>query len=296
MVDITSPMLAGKAKDPNKIKYPVGATPKLDGIRALRKENLVSRSFKLIANKFTRNKFEDILPTGIDGELILKGDKPCGAPFNKTSSAVMSEEGEPRVLYHAFDYVKDDLNKPYMERMDDMKETLCGYKDVVILYPVIINNEEELNAYEEKCLAEGYEGVMIRDLNGPYKCGRSTEREGYLLKIKRYEDSEAEILDFEEKRHNENEAETDVFGHTKRSSKKEGMKGANTLGKISVKDIKTGIEFGIGSGFNDELREEIWEDKDKFKGKIIKYKHQPSGKKEKPRFPVFLGFRDKNDM
>jgi hypothetical protein len=31
-------------------------------------------------------------------------------------------------------------------------------------------------------------------------------------------------------------------------------------------------------------------------GKVVKYKSQPTGVKDKPRFPVFLGFRDVVDM
>jgi DNA ligase-1 len=34
----------------------------------------------------------------------------------------------------------------------------------------------------------------------------------------------------------------------------------------------------------------------KLLGKIVKYKYQEIGVLEKPRFPVFLGFRDKEDM
>ena len=29
---------------------------------------------------------------------------------------------------------------------------------------------------------------------------------------------------------------------------------------------------------------------------IVKYKHFPVGEKDKPRFPVFIGFRAKEDM
>jgi len=299
---ITKPMLASKVKDPEKIKYPVYATPKLDGIRALKIDGkLVSRNFKLIPNKATREYFENALPDNVDGELILKNGKPCGAEFNKTSSAVMSEEGNPEVIYYVFDYVLNDLKKPYLERIEEIEHIEDGVQRVIVVKPTKINNEKELLAYEQNCLKDGYEGVMIRTGDSPYKCGRSTEREGYLLKIKRFEDSEAEIIGFEEKNHNQNEAEEDAFGHTKRSQKKAGMVGADTLGKLVVKDISTGkkysgVEFSIGTGLNDELRKEIWENQKKYKGKIVKYKYQPDNAYDKPRFPVFLGFRHKNDM
>lgn len=79
------------------------------------------------------------------------------------------------------------------------------------MLPVEIGSAAELAAYKEKCLSEGYEGVMVRDPAGPYKCGRSTEREGWLLKIKRFEDAEAEVLETYEGMSNYNEAGVDAL-------------------------------------------------------------------------------------
>lgn len=299
---IRKPMLSGKVGDVKDIKYPVLCTPKLDGIRALKVDGkLVSRNFKPIPNNYIRETFEKFLPDGVDGELILKNGKACGAEFNKTSSAVMSEDGTPDVIYHIFDYVEGGLKIPYHQRMKNMASKLHNmfllypvwFKPV---YPVMVRNEDELLEYEQKCLSEGYEGIMLRSVDGPYKEGRSSEREGYLLKLKRFDDSEAEVIGYEEKMTNENEAEKDAFGHQKRSSKKEGLVPANTMGTIKVRDLKSKIEFGIGTGFDDLMRKKIWDNQKEYLGKIVKYKSQACGKVEKPRFPVFLGFRNKNDM
>ena len=40
-----------------------------------------------------------------------------------------------------------------------------------------------LQLYEERCLEQGYEGVMLRDPNGLYKFGRSTMREQGLIQV-----------------------------------------------------------------------------------------------------------------
>ena len=157
-------------------------------------------------------------------------------------------------------------------------------------------NEAELLAYEAKVLLEGYEGIMIRSPNSPYKFGRSTLKEGWLLKLKRFVDSEATILEIYEQMSNQNEAEKDAFGRTKRSSALSGQIPADTLGGFRVKDLKSGVEFGIGSGFDDRLREEVWNHKEEYIGRIVKYKYQKIGEKIAPRFPVFLGFRDVRDI
>ena len=135
---------------------------------------------------------------------------------------------------------------------------------------------------------------MIRDPNGKYKHGRSTTKEGGLLKIKRFEDDEAVVIGVEELMTNLNEQELDNLGHKVRSSKKEGLVPAGKLGALIVKH-KTFGEFKIGSGFTEDARVKLWRERDELKGRLAKFKYQPSGVKDKPRFPVFLGFRNKID-
>jgi DNA ligase-1 len=60
--------------------------------------------------------------------------------------------------------------------------------------------------------------------------------------------------------------------------------------------MRTGVEFEVGTGFDDGLRLAIWKNKDYYGKKIVKYKFFPTGSKDKPRFPVFLGFRDAIDI
>lgn len=289
---ITKPLLASPA-EPSEIRFPVLATPKLDGIRCLKVDGKVlSRKFKPIPNKYTREILEKILPDGFDGEIITPGT------FNDCQSLIMSFDKQPEFIYHAFDYVKDSLNKNYKDRIQDLKDYLEANPSsfIKIVEPVLIHSDVELLAFEEKCLLEGYEGVMIRSPEGRYKCGRSTSKEGILLKIKRFEDSEGTVIEFIEKMSNENEKEIDELGHSKRSHKKEGMVPAGTLGSVILKDIHSGVEFGLGSGFDDITRQKIFDNQEEYKTKIFKYKFQPAGVKEAPRFPTFIGIRHEDDL
>jgi len=290
---ITKPMLAGKIEDLNKLKYPIICSPKLDGIRCLKiNGSALTRSFKPIPNRYIFDVLNNILLEGFDGEIIV------GKTFQECSSAVMSFEGQPNFTYWVFDYVRDDIKKPYKDRLEDLKIFNFSFPDSIIkVVPTVeINNLEELLQYETKCLAEGYEGVIIRDPNGPYKCGRSSEKEGWLLKLKRFVDSEAVIIGLEEMMHNENEIEVNELGKNKRSLKKAGMVPANTLGNFIVRDVVSNIEFKIGTGLTQDLKKEIWDNKEKYINKIVKYKYQSIGIKIAPRMPVFLGFRELLDM
>ena len=105
-----------------------------------------------------------------------------------------------------------------------------------------------------------------------------------------------EIIGFEELMHNANVAEVDERGYTKRSTAKDNLEGTNTLGSFLVRDIHTGVAFSIGTGFTQEQRSDFWKYKQHYLGCFVKYKFFPGGMKDKPRFPVFLGFRDQEDM
>jgi len=288
-------MLASPIESIKSLKYPLLASIKLDGIRALKiNGKLVSRTFKAIPNNYIRSIVEKELPDGIDGELVV------GNSFQDSSSGVMSRDGQPDFIFYVFDWVNGDVNEPFQQRFARLQQyMLSEHKNsshFKLLTHKLIMNSEEMALYEESAVAEGHEGVMVRSVNGPYKCGRSSSKEGYLLKIKRFEDSEAEIIGFEEQMHKTNEAEEDNFGRTKRSRVAEGLVPAGILGTFTVRDVNTKVTFSIGTGLNNSQRVVFWKQKTSLLGKVIKYKYQPTGILEAPRFPVFLGFRDPSDM
>ena len=289
---ITKPMLAASIENLDDIQYPVLVTPKLDGVRCLKiSGRAVTRAFKPVPNIFVREFIEANYPDGVDGELMTPS--PVGTAFD--AGPLMRHTGEPDFVFNCFDYVpRGDLLQPYESRMAVLKNLRLPRFATII--PELILCEAELLAVERKYLAAGYEGVMLRSPDGPYKCGRSTVREGYLLKLKRFADSEAVILDLYEQMHNANAAKQDAFGRTKRSSHKDNKIGKATLGAFLVRDVKTSVEFNIGTGMDDAFRAWAWHHPSKCIGKMAKYKSQSVGVKDAPRFPVWLGFRDDADM
>lgn len=294
MPRITKPMLAG-TYDASKARFPYAVTPKIDGIRFVMVDGVaLSRSFKPIRNTFVQAALSACLPDGIDGELT------CGDTFQSSSSAIMSIDGEPDFRCWIFDFVDPDLDviEPYQDRInsDQLREIEReAFFKVTVLRPDYAWHEDDLSKLESSYLDMGYEGAMVRDPQGTYKFGRSTVKENTLLKVKRFLDDEATIVDIIEKQHNNNEATLDAFGNTKRSTQQDGKVGANTAGTLVVRNAD-GIEFGIGTGFDDALRAEIWSNQSLYIGQTVKYKYFPVSVKEKPRHPVFLGFRHLEDM
>jgi len=170
-------------------------------------------------------------------------------------------------------------------------------RGMVLVHQTLVGNRFDLQHAEEHFLDQGYEGVMLRAYHGPssyYKFGRSTVKEGGLLKLKRFVDSEARVVGVEEEMANMNEATTDALGHTKRSAHAEGKVGKGRLGAL-ICETPEGVRFNIGTGFDAAQRELFWRERDKLIGQLAKYKHFPIGVKDAPRFPVFLGWRDEDD-
>ena len=288
------PMLSGKA-DLDNIKFPVLASPKLDGVRVIVNDGVVySRNFKRIPNDHVQALFGRKECEGFDGELIV-GPATSDTVFQSTTSGVMTGSGKPDVVFHVFDdtSINDNFENRYYQLDRRVKKKCRGIK-VALVSHIHITNLKDLLDFEEECVAQGYEGIMIRDPHGKYKHGRSTTKEGGLLKVKRFEDDEAVVIGVEELMTNNNAQELDNLGHKVRSSKKEGMVPAGKLGALIVKH-KTFGEFKIGSGFTEDTRIKLWRERDELKGRLAKFKYQPSGVKDKPRFPVFLGFRNKID-
>lgn len=298
---IKKPMKGDPAKDLSKIKYPVLATPKLDGIRCMKVNGqALTTSFNRVGNKFIANMIEMFMPDGVDGEITVRGET-----FSQMSGSIRRSTGEPDFIFSVFDYLYDNASDPYSERMKKLEglfNPMFESRRFEPVLPVQINSESELAEYEQKMLDAGYEGVMVRSPDGPYKFGRATSREGFLLKLKRFVDSEAVITGTYEKMHNNNVAEKNNFGRTKRSHNKENLIPTGEIGGFNVELIQypgsDPICFNIG--YNHKVggipSSELWKDRDGLIGKIIKFKHQPCGAKDAPRLPIFLGFRDEFDM
>jgi DNA ligase 1 len=285
------PMLAATVKDISLLKFPLYASPKLDGVRAVVLGGIVySRSMKPIPNKHVQARFGKKIYEGFDGELIV-GSPTAKDVFNTTSKIVMSQEAwDPTLGFYLFDAVGEGT---YNHRY----ATSIRHLGLQVAHQKIIHSLVGLQEYEAATVGQGYEGVMLRDPDGLYKQGRSTLKESYLMKLKSFADMEAMVIEVHEAQHNTNEHDNQGV-HKKRTSHKAGMVGKRMLGSMTVRGLNgpfMGVEFGVGSGFTEQERIDMWREMDSV-DRIIKVKYFPLGCKDAPRFPVFLGFRDPIDM
>lgn len=291
-------MLAAAA-DLKKIQYPVLGFPKIDGIRAvIHNRQALSRKLIALPNQFIQGFFSNEHYQGLDGELVV-GSATDPLCIKHSTSGVMSRDGAPDFTFYVFD--KWDYSDNYVHRMHAARQQIeqISAARVRHLEGTHITREDDLLSFEAQQLDLGYEGIILRSHDGVYKHGRSTVREGGLLKLKRFSDSEAEVLEVIEEQFNGNEAQKDNLGRTKRSSAKAGKVGKGRAGALRVRDIHHGWEFEIGTGLTDADKVEWWtwwQLGSKRPTRYVKYKFFAIGMQERPRHPVYLSWRSPTDL
>lgn len=281
MIKITQPMLACSLmeagdehtdeailKRMKMLRYPVACTLKKDGIRALRLNGtLLSRTLKEIPNKSVRQR-SMVLPGGIDMELWNPD-----LTYDEIESIVMSREHERSddIQFHLLDQV---TSAGYMARIAPLIQHYM-FKEptpsVNVEVPLICKDANELMERFKQSEEIMGEGVCFRLLMSPYKQGRSTFNEQYLMKLCRFTREEVTIGSVIEQR--------DKRDHPM------GMMGA-----LGCKR-ENGDTTIVGTGFNTALRKKIWADVPAYIGQQITIKYKGHGMKDKLRAPVFVGFR-----
>jgi DNA ligase-1 len=258
----------------NTLRYPVIATPKLDGIRCAI-ENGEARTFnkKPVPNKWVNEMLAMLYPAleGFDGELmIVDGD------FNNVQSGIMTHGGQPNFRFMVFDL--HDSHLPYKHRIEEVHKRIAAIHKSEDIYAHIVQpieaklcrNEMELQLYWNECVELGYEGVIANAPDGHYKTGRSGLKEQLAVKLKVWHDDEAVIIGFEE--------EVAIDGTPK-----------GRVGRVTMRH-SSGVEFGVG-GLTDSVKDHMWTKPEWYLGKRATFKYQDWPVGGKPRFPGWKGVR-----
>lgn len=291
-----APSVSASLEELKSLQYPVACSPKLDGIRGITTgSEILSNSLKPIGNKFVQTILSQTKFANLDGELVVglpynDVNDPEDDVFNRTSGNVRRAAGEPDFKFYVFDCFTD-TSKSYKERWLDRQDkykTLSSH--IVVLEQKICTTYTEALEYESELLAQGYEGMMVRTLSAPYKEGRATMKEGYIIKRKPLAQREAKIVEVFEQKENLNDKFTNELGNSARSSHQENKIPKDTLGGFVLQDELFG-EFRCGTfkGGTKEWRKATWEAYKKnptsVLGKIVTYTYQDVGSIDKPRQP-----------
>jgi len=301
------PMLAVNANR-DKIVYPCLCSNKLDGIRCIFKDGrMLARSLKPITSETLQNRFQLLKDMTIGGKLTFDGELYChGMPFTEISHFVRKSDAEvPEGLkFHCFDVIIDgNYSHKFTYRASALKGIRDMNKEVVIVEQKKLNNEKELDDAFKEVLEAGYEGLILRSEDSPYKCGRSTVNEGFLLKIKPFETFDNKVVKVHERMENTNESQTNELGRSFRRNTKDAKKPTGIAATFEIEYYNEDGERVLVDGKNPKVaitgneafRRDIWNNRDSYVGKMIEYKAMRIGMKNFPRHPNFLRFRTDRD-
>jgi len=308
------------AEDANleKLVFPYMAFPKIDGVRGTNPfGDLTARSGKPFKNVFNTEFFSRSDFVGFDGEMVV--DRITGDGIaNETTSALNTIKGTVPTRWCLFDYVIDGVNNedPFQDRYDTLIQRVTGLFEqspelnqrLWVIPCQWVNSLEEFEAYEELKVAQGFEGVILRDPQAGYKYGRTTVKENSFLRVKRFLDAEIVVNEVVEGFTNLNEQKRTPHGAAERSTNKENMVPNGMIGSLigtAIKDVTWKGDTLIAKGDQIEIaagklthneRRDYFKNQEKILGKIAKYQFFPVGFIDKPRFPTFQGLRDPLDM
>lgn len=192
-----SPMLAHRYdKQSAKIAYPAFVQPKLDGTRCLvyMRDGAMcafSRNGKPIATVPHITKELGSINSQViwDGELYIHGEN-----FQELISGIKRSESNDvseRLEMHCYDAfnITDKFDTPFQDRMKYLKQLNGDWAKPVKTEAV--SSEEDMWKFHSQFLADGYEGTILRNVNGVYQFGK---RSYDLQKVKDFDDAEFEIV------------------------------------------------------------------------------------------------------
>lgn len=248
------PMLAHEYKKHSK-KMPedIAVQPKLDGVRMIVKRTddgfeMFTRTGKPVTNmNHLVPELQKILKVGqiVDGEVY-----DHDIDFNIISGKFRRNEESENLKYYIFDVV--DFEKSFQERFKKFVD-----KKFIFHVPYEIIKKSKLAEYHQKFLDQGYEGIMVRNVDAVYESGRSFS----LLKYKDFHDKEFEITDI-------------------------------TSGKDGVPIFQCNNQFTTRiKGSNDE-KQKYLDNKETYIGKMMTVRYQELSDSGVPRFPVGIQIRD----
>jgi ATP-dependent DNA ligase len=260
-----------------KWKPPFIVQPKYDGVRcrAVYTETggylLLSSEENIIFSVPHLNQcFNNLgLRAEFDGELYCYG-LTFEQIISITSRTINLSSDYEQIQFHLFDVMIDE---PQMRR-SIVIENLRGLSNSIQVAPFwLCESLDDIMRVYDKLVSMGYEGIIVRHQMAPYERKRST----LVMKFKPKKEDEYEIVGYEE--------EIAITGLPK-----------DSLGALVCKSGDGNI-FNVGTGFTQDLRRELWKDKENLVGKVasIKYQHLTSGK-QVPRFPVFVEIITKEEQ
>lgn len=297
-IPVFSCQLAQDSADhPKKLKGTKRLEVKLDGVRVLAvvdgaNVTLYSRNGKEFENfpqiadaiEDARHHFQRQRPSGtrfvLDGEIVGDSFQQLMRQAHRKSNAKTTG-----MVYHIFDIIPLDnfqeghFNEQLHKRLDWLEPARTALMENACLRVMpgmnvdldTAEGHDVMQRFAEAAVEQGYEGIMIKNIDAPYECRRSD----FWLKYKPFIEVSLEITDVEEG-----------------TGRNQGRLGALVCSGI---DSGRKISVNVGSGFSDSDRDSFYRDRDHIIGHVVEVRADSITQNQDGsyslRFPRFLRFR-----
>ena len=270
-------MLAKTAFDKYDSRWnkPWYASPKIDGVRCsifwnaekkcVETSSRGGKSFDRTVPHILHNgalinlfiKYPDLI---LDGELYIHG-KPLAYISGLTRASVNTSTAQHSLQFYLFDMLDDSefvWRKEKLEVLRDIIQNSASLNSIIKYVPhTLIHSYEEACNLHDQYVAEGYEGLVLRDPRKKYGYG---SRDWCMIKMKKFEDAEWEIVGI--------------------------TPGLRDEDMVFVLQMQDGITFEAKPAATREERIEYALNADKYIGKMATIKYFGFGTNGRPNLPV----------
>jgi ATP-dependent DNA ligase len=249
------------------IVWPSYIQPKYDGVRCLHNGNQFwTRLGKEIDSSITSYIKVDTSDYILDGELML----PYPYSFQESIRAIKKyrEDTTPQLTYYVYDcYIPSNPSASFKERWKLLNFLFADQElqNVQLVGTKLVSNEEEFLTQHTTNVESGFEGSMLRSVDGIYAVGHRSKS---LLKYKNLEDEEFLIV-----------------GVTEGEANFEGC-------AIFVCETLNGQPFNVVPKGSIEYKKELYQDKNALIGKYLKVGYFGKTEDGVPKFGVGISVRD----
>ena len=299
LIPVFSCQLAKNGDDhPKKMKGWKLLDPKLDGVRIvtiLNKDNMTVTQYSRDGRQ--NDRFEvisaalaNLLPLikqsmVLDGEMVSRSFQDLMKQLNRKAADTSDAKLALFDVVPLTDFLAGECKLTQTERhellagMAPIFQEHCAERVYVIPKLAVnldtVEGQATFKEFNRDTVDAGFEGIMVKDPNSTYR----TKRTDSWLKLKPFITVDLEVVGFE--------------------SGKQDSRFKDTLGGIVCRGYDQGklVEVTVGSGFSEELRDEIWNNRNKVLGRIVEIKgdvltkNQDSDDVWSVRFPTFMQFR-----
>ena len=199
------PMLAQTYDADKRIPWPQMVQPKYDGVRCMA---FIDRGEIILNSRrgvefYNLNHIRSVLRPFLERypDMILDGELYADTiSFQEITGLVKRKETDSpvdrQIYYMIYDVILlNHLDATYVTRLEWLRSNMPDHASVRLSRTETANNAAAARRFHDEFVQEGYEGLILRNMAGPYELDK---RSRYLLKMKQFDEEEFRIIGFKE--------------------------------------------------------------------------------------------------